>query len=126
MTPIRCRIWDGETMHEPADLGDGGRDFVVAPTGQVYELEWSLRVTEWPDAVALRSTGLTDAEGREVFEGDVVEYWDGMRSVVEWATLGFRVRGHHEDTAEIILSDCRIVGHVYEEAYAHLREREPA
>jgi len=78
----RFRVWDGSHMHEPPHqflIGSNGSVFKrqevepAAPTGPV-------------NAEVMHSTGLTDAEGREVWEGDVLEYTDGSPShtVVVW------------------------------------------
>jgi len=66
MTP-RFRVWDGEEMHEPP------HGFILTSEGEVcFEpFESNRRVLE--DHEVLLSTGLTDAKGNEIWEGDIFD-----------------------------------------------------
>lgn len=76
--PIRYRVWDGKRMHYPDD-GEGfdvRDDLTIHPDGsQATHIEG---ITAF---VPLLSTGLHDAEGREVFEGDTFFDVAGMDDV---------------------------------------------
>lgn len=81
--PKRFRVWDGERMHgitayEYLLHQDGGllRD---NPNAGLDHTEPDYN--EAPDSIVLQSTGLTDADGREVFEGDVVELAEHVGTV---------------------------------------------
>jgi len=115
----RFRVWDGEEMHEPP------HQFLIGPNGSVFkrqEVE-PAAPTGPVNAEVMHSTGLTDAEGREVWEGDVLEYTDGSPShtVVVWNddVAQFRIRLNNGDTLPFHsydhLSDhYRVVGNRYE------------
>lgn len=70
MTP-KFRVWDGEEMHLPI------HDFLLASNGTLHrynddnKVVWGL---EWGaiGCEVMFYTGLTDAEGMEIFEGDLV------------------------------------------------------
>lgn len=66
MTP-KFRVWDGEQMHEPP------HGWVINCDGEVC---FSTHDGPAPAEgfVALLYTGLDDAEGRPVYEGDICEY----------------------------------------------------
>ena len=71
-SPIRYRVWDGERMHMPGPASYSASGFALASNGRGIELsgdEWHVDGS----LVALLSTGLRDADGVEVFEGDIVE-----------------------------------------------------
>ena len=75
------RVWDGEKMHEPP------HDHFLDCDGTVW--------TDAPhptDFTALFSTGLTDAEGTEVFEGDYLQERDGDLWEVCWLSGAFMVK----------------------------------
>jgi len=106
------RVWDGSQMHEPP------HGFFLDGTGDVLEAEGMPA-----DAVALFNTGLTDAEGTEVWEGDVLEYTDDSPShvVAVWDddVAQFRIRLNNGDTLPFHsydhLSDhYRVVGNKHE------------
>ena len=68
--PRKFRVWDGETMHEPP------HNFYLDDSGNVcqYSNAWGGVVGVLDGAVGMMSTGLTDADDTEVWEGDVLEY----------------------------------------------------
>jgi len=79
--PSRFRVWDGQDMHYPEEdslhaelYQDGSVTGCYSDTGAVTELG---------ELEVMFSTGLTDAEGNEIWEGDVVKLvmYSG---VVQW------------------------------------------
>lgn len=76
--PRKFRVWDGEQMHEPPHSG-----FVLTSGGDIVFEPFESDLRELEDHVALFNTGLTDAEGNEVWEGDIVDWPDG-RGDVYW------------------------------------------
>jgi hypothetical protein len=67
--PPKFRVWDGEEMHEPA------KRFRLFGDGRLYKnrhgFAQSTESTE--DYVLMHSTSLTDAEGTEVWEADILQ-----------------------------------------------------
>ena len=75
-SPRKFRVWDGEEMHEPPheyvwDPREGARRVIDASDGRIT-------CSQSIDGEVLWGTGLTDAEGTEVYEGDILEtIWNG-------------------------------------------------
>lgn len=79
--PRKFRVWDGETMHEPP------HGYVLVDDGRVHhESDGSL--DPFRDVEPLFSTGLSDAEGNEVWEGGLLRY-KGEIGVVEYREDAF-------------------------------------
>lgn len=72
--PVRFRVWDGERMWYP---GDEGNPWKLDPNGEVL---WNSEHYR-EECVPMQSTGLHDADGREIYEGDVVEWNDDAPGV---------------------------------------------
>jgi uncharacterized phage protein (TIGR01671 family) len=79
----RFRAWDGGSlcrMYSPEEVMVGNGDIWVIDEDGVAG-EWIVN----NDLVLMQSTGLTDKNGKEIFEGDIIDSEDGILSgVVEF------------------------------------------
>jgi len=78
-SPRKFRVWDSEEMHEPPSK------FWMLANGRVSKEHhgFGMASEDHEQYEVMFTTGLTDAEGAEVYEGDILESW-GKRTVVEW------------------------------------------
>lgn len=68
-TPRKFRVWDGSEMHLPP------HEFHLRGDGHVARIkEFGVEYEVSPNWEPMHYTGLTDAEGTEVYEGDVLSY----------------------------------------------------
>jgi len=72
--PIKFRAWDGETMSKPFVLSDICNECGTynGPTGH-----------SMGECEIMQYTGLKDKNGKEIYEGDILEI-DGDLETVEW------------------------------------------
>ena len=74
MKSLKFRAWDGSEMHPLFSIN--------SQTGKVV---YNGEVKDWP---VMQSTGLTDVNGTEIYEGDIVTA-DNLTCVVEWGRYGW-------------------------------------
>ena len=102
--------------------------FAITESGQIVVVEQEF-VTSPPDyifvdyLVIMQSTGLKDKNGKEIFEGDIVDY-KGREAVVKWhgsyASFiyrfvdGLQERGSKWDPLFLACYHFEILGNIYE------------
>ena len=113
MRPIKFRFWDinkKEWVKLPvlSKFGDGEISVSIIK-GEANEL---------PDRVIWSQfTGLLDAKGKEIYEGDVVSIGEQRKYVVEYLEGNAKYSLRAEDGTRFDISrnrDCEIIGNVWE------------
>ena len=92
MRTIKFRVWNGEEMMPPSDM------FNIASSGQIYNYS-GLNVTHI--YTIEQFTGLTDKNGKEIYEGDILQLDNDKNLwVIKYSGCGFR--GEPTDKNELL------------------------
>ena len=118
----KFRAWDGAKKEMFKDT------FAITESGQVVVVEQEF-VTSHPDyvfvdhLVIMQSTGIKDKNGKEIFEGDIVDY-KGRKAIIKWhgsyASFIYRFvdemqeRVSEWDSLFLAYHHFEIIGNVYE------------
>ena len=120
----KYRAWDKElqTMLD-VSLIDFKKGVLVGEHWEFGETNFM----SFDEIVLMQSTGLFDKSGKEIYEGDAVQFEDCYEAsdflyintgIIEWCQGGFHITNRHSVTMEDLLCeeslDVEIIGNIYE------------
>jgi uncharacterized phage protein (TIGR01671 family) len=126
MRTIKFRAWDEQNkiMHNDFQFiksGDEGNDWIVF-TSDKQTLQDSIHPFENPyfgqQLKIMEYTGLKDKNGKEIYEGDILETSDDSICYVVFEDTGFAVKSHGSEAIDWefsnFYSECEIIGNIHQ------------
>jgi uncharacterized phage protein (TIGR01671 family) len=90
---IKFRVWDTEKKKFIYDSNDlfirinGTAHFIIDREKRIET--WEKGDSNWPDYLTVQQyTGFKDADGIEIYDGDIIEYEDKRKRLVRWCEEG--------------------------------------
>lgn len=127
---IKFRVWDkkfGRMYSDGISVQGDGAFYLERADHDGHGIE--IAESEHGELVLMQFTGLKDKNGKEIYEGDVIEAksWSPMRYAVEFIEGGFcfthpKLKGSPIDINLVFSSTgcaCEVIGNIYE--HEHLK-----
>ena len=107
MREIKFRAWDGEKLRYPnlINTSDSPTPFTCYTTD-------NLEPGHFDAKELMQFTGLKDLQGKEIYEGDIVDYGNGRNKVVEFIDGCFCICGI--TAMPKLMTLYPVIGNIYE------------
>ena len=115
---MKYRLWCKDKNEWEKD------NWVILPNGDLMWVEYRYLVSGvyMKNHILVKSTGVKDIEGKEIYEGDIIKYWDSFYddyklAVVEFYKSTFIIKNHriewHIGQMDEF-DEMEVVGNIYE------------
>lgn len=124
MREFKFRIWDKDKKKFLTNTDY--KDFVINMQGQVYIINGffdDAKVDEYSGIVVQLYTGLKDCKGREIYEGDIIEFalslFESVKGSVEFDYGAFYLKTDNKKYGNVLLANMNfdlveVIGNIYE------------
>jgi uncharacterized phage protein (TIGR01671 family) len=112
MREIKFRAWDGKQMQQDCSILveiDDGTIWVNEPEEEHHDF-----LREKHNYILMQYTGLKDNNGKEIYEGDIMDYGNGNTKPIIFSYGSFGVLNKDNSFGTYNVSDGIIIGNIYQ------------
>lgn len=108
MREIKFRAWDEQTkkMHDQIIIDFTGLEYSWIPSEEKGD--------SWRTKDLMQYTGLKDKNGKEIYEGDIMEISDCALGVIEYRNAHFALFSQNTDMPYPFGDSHMVIGNIYE------------
>lgn len=119
MRKLKFRAWNGYRILKDKELRENA-ELLYTKAGSSDQYMYDILLPNSKDLILMQYTGLKDQNGKEIYEGDILDYGTYSKFEVLYNKGSFKIRRLKFENGNVhLLEDCsfddvKVIGNIYE------------